>query len=999
MAGRISGITIEIDGNTTKLQSALKGVDTQLRTTQRSLRDVDRMLKFNPTSTQLLTQKQQLLKQSIEQTRDRLNTLKEAQKQMNDKGVDKQSAEYQALQREIMATEGKLKSLEQEYSRFASVTGAKMQAVGAKMQELGGKISAAGQAVTQNLTVPIAALAGVAVKSFADVDKGMDAIVKKTGATGQALDDMKDSAKNLATSIPTDFQTAGNAVGEVSTRFDITGDKLEDLAGQFVKFSKLNNTDVTQSIDKTQKALAAYGKGADDASGYLDRLNQVGQQTGVSTDKLQDGIVQNATAFKEMGLSLDEATILMGQLEKSGVNSETVLNGMRKALKNAAKDGKPLNEALADMQDEIKNGKGSIDGLTAAYDLFGKSGDQIYGAVKDGIINFKDLGITVGDAAGNIDQTFENTIDPIDKFKMAVNQAKVAGAGLGNSLLTTLTPMIEKLQVFLKNLGDKFNELSPKQQEMIVKFGLIAAAIGPVMVVIGKLTSGIGMLVSGVGTAISKLSAMAAGASVSVAPIMACVAAIGALGIVAYKGYESYKKNIEAQHQFTEEQKKSIEAINQSVDAYKQAQQAADEKNSTLTAEFDRVRELKEEYNGLVDANGKIAEKDKDHAEVVLNELAQAMGVERSEIDKLIGKNGELGGSIDKVIRKKEAQAYLDANYESYVEAIRLQKQSTDDLANALQAQENAEKGVASAQATLAAAQQAENNAKEMGARNVRQLTEERKRAEIALQAEKQNLADAKGAVEKYSEANADASNKIQNYRKLEEAVVSGSTKKMGQALTVYQNDLKTATTASKKELAAQAKDTQTKLQSIKKAYDQGKVTKSAVDAAQKRADAAANEAKKVGVSMDKLSSAVSTKTAAAKKAADKNIKGIKADFPVNLGQLLTGTLVDITTTVKNAAGGGKNVSQSVKKAKFARGYTNPLLFTSPSIIPIAGDRYKTNGGELMYGHDSLMNDIKQAVGGISSQPIINVTVNGAENPEAWADRFVKEYKLQTRMA
>ena len=999
MAGRISGITIEIDGNTTKLQSALKGVDAQLRTTQRGLRDVDRMLKFNPTSTQLLTQKQQMLKQSIEATKERLTTLKDALKQMDDKGVDKQSAEYQALQREIMATEGKLKRLEEEYSRFASITGAKMQAVGQKMQELGGKITAAGQAVTTKLTAPIVALGAASVKAFADVDKGMDAIVQKTGATGQALDDMKDSAKNLATSIPTDFQTAGNAVGEVNTRFDVTGEQLENLAGQFVKFAKLNNTDVTQSVDKTQKALAAYGKGADDASAYLDRLNKVGQQTGVSTDKLQDGIVQNATAFKEMGLSLDEATVLMGQLEKSGVNSETVLNGMRKALKNAAKEGKPLNQALSEMQDEIKNGKGSVDGLTAAYDLFGKSGDQIYGAVKDGIINFKDLGITVADAAGNIDQTFENTIDPIDKFKMALNQARASGAELGGALLNTLTPMIVKLQDFLAALGEKFNSLSPKQQEMIVKLGLIVAAIGPVMVVVGKLTSGIGMLVSGVGTAISKLAALGSGASIAVNPLLASAAAIGAVSIAAYKGYESYKKNIEAQHQFTEEQKQAIDALNKTVDAYNQVQAAADEKNASLSAEFGHVRELKDEYNALVDSNGKIADKDKDHAEVILNELAQALGMERSQIDELIGKNGELGGSIDKVIQKKEAQAYLDANYESYVEAIQMQTKANDQLATSIQAVDKAEAGVATAQANLAAAQQALNNAREMGAKNTRQLADDVNKAQIALDSEKANLAEAQGAVDKYAQASADASNKITNYRNLEEAAVSGSTKKMSDALTVYQNNLKTATTASKDELTKQAKDAQTKYESIKKAADQGKATKSAVDAAKKRADAAAAEAKKVGISMDAVKKAVSDKTADAEKAATKNLGNIKSKFPVNLGQLLTGTLVDITTKVKNAAGGGKDVSQSVKKAKFAKGYTNPLLFTSPSVIPIAGDRYKTNGGELMYGHDSLMNDIKNAVGGGSSSTVINVTVNGSDNPEAWADRFVNEYKLQTRMA
>ena len=103
MAGRIAGITLEIGGDTTKLQASLKGVDAQLRNMRGGLRDVDRLLKFNPTSTQLITQKQQLLKQSIEQTKGRLEQLKQAQAQMDAKGVDKNSDQYQRLQREIIA--------------------------------------------------------------------------------------------------------------------------------------------------------------------------------------------------------------------------------------------------------------------------------------------------------------------------------------------------------------------------------------------------------------------------------------------------------------------------------------------------------------------------------------------------------------------------------------------------------------------------------------------------------------------------------------------------------------------------------------------------------------------------------------------------------------------------------------------------------------------------------------------------------------------------------
>ena len=253
---------------------------------------------------------------------------------------------------------------------------------------IGGKTSAVGAALNKNITVPMLAVGTASVAAWKSVDAGMDAVAAKTGATGETLTAMQDSVKNLAAQIPTSFENAGNAVGEVNTRFGLTGQALEDLSAQFIKFADLNSTDVSSSIDTVQKALSAFGLGAEDASGLLDTLNAVGQQTGVSMDSLTSGLIQNGTAFQELGLSVDQSVLLMGQLEKSGANSETVMNGLRKALKNAAADGVPLNEALSNLQDSILNGTDSMDGLTAAYDLFGKSGDQIYGAIKNGTLDW-----------------------------------------------------------------------------------------------------------------------------------------------------------------------------------------------------------------------------------------------------------------------------------------------------------------------------------------------------------------------------------------------------------------------------------------------------------------------------------------------------------------------------------------------------------------------------------------------------------------------------------
>jgi phage-related minor tail protein len=124
MASRIKGITVEIGGNTTGLEKALKSVNSTIRTTQSSLKDVNKLLKLDPKNTTLLTQKQKLLKSSIDATKEKLEGLKNAQVQAKqqmengDLGKDK----YDALQREIAETESKLKSLEKESKSFGSVS-------------------------------------------------------------------------------------------------------------------------------------------------------------------------------------------------------------------------------------------------------------------------------------------------------------------------------------------------------------------------------------------------------------------------------------------------------------------------------------------------------------------------------------------------------------------------------------------------------------------------------------------------------------------------------------------------------------------------------------------------------------------------------------------------------------------------------------------------------------------------------------------------------------
>lgn len=416
---------------------------------------------------------------------------------------------------------------------------------------IGNKTSAVGAALTKNITVPMLAVGTASVAAWKSVDAGMDAVAAKTGATGETLTAMQDSVKNLAAQIPTSFENAGNAVGEVNTRFGLTGQALEDLSAQFIKFADLNSTDVSSSIDNVQKALSAFGLGAEDASSLLDTLNAVGQSTGVSMDSLTNGLIQNGTAFQELGLNVDQSVMLMGQLEKSGANSETVMNGLRKALKNAAADGVPLNEALSNLQDSILNGTDSMDGLTAAYDLFGKSGDQIYGAIKNGTLDFTELGAAALDAGGSVSSAFEETKSPIENFQTVLNQLMTIGAGIVETVGPMLATALSTVSDVLTKIKGAWDSLSPGVQEGIVKAGLLVAAAGPVISIIGKVIAFAPMLVSGIGTVVTALG-----------PVGIAIAAVIAVGVLLIKHWDEIKA---AAQQVWQKVVETFENIKQSV--------------------------------------------------------------------------------------------------------------------------------------------------------------------------------------------------------------------------------------------------------------------------------------------------------------------------------------------------------------------------------------------------------------------------------------------------
>ena len=552
MASNIKGITVEIGGNTTKLGKALEDVNRQTKSLQSELKGVNTLLKSDPSNVVLLKQKQDLLTQSIAETKSKLDTLKEAEAQVQaqfERG-EVSEEQYRDLQREIVFTEQKLEKLTDDMKEFGSVGAQQVAQVGESVKDVGGKVESFGKGFSVVSAGTGALLAG-SIASFKELDSGYDTIITKTGATGDALEDLNAVADNIFGSMPTDMDTVGVAVGEINTRFGYTGDKLEELSTQFIQFAEINGVDLNNSIGTVDKVLEQFNMDASESGNVLDLITLKAQQTGIGADTLMNSIQQNGATFKEMGLNVNEAVVLLSQFEANGVNVEVAMKSLKKATQEYTEQGLSMEQALGKTIEKIKNAKTDTKALAEAQEIFGTKGaGEMARAIREGRINIEDLSASMKDYEGVVAETYEGTLDPIDQSTVAMNNLKLAGSELASALQTTFAPMLTSIVNKLRDLAQWFGNLSPTMQKTIAVILTIVTALGPVIIVIGKLISSIGTIMTFAPKIVTAFNAIKTaftglGAVMAANPIGVIIVAITALvaGLIyAYNHSEKFRE-------------------------------------------------------------------------------------------------------------------------------------------------------------------------------------------------------------------------------------------------------------------------------------------------------------------------------------------------------------------------------------------------------------------------------------------------------------------------
>lgn len=361
---KVRGVTIEIGGDVSELSKALKGVNSDISKTQKELKDVEKLLKLDPSNTELLRQKHELLGKQVADTKTKLETLKKAEEELNKNGVDKHSDQYRALEREIVSTEHSLRELEAA-AAASNVTLTKVSQTFGKISDASGKVAQATKGISTAAGGALAGIAGLAYKSVQAADD-LNTLAKQTGLSTAELQKMQYAS-------------------------DLIDVSVDSITGAMTKMKK----NMTSTSKDTQAAFQRIGVSVTESNGQLrdsttvfyevlEGLSHVANETerdtlamqlfGRSADELAGIVDDGGAALKELGLEAEQLGLIMDQQTLDSLNNvnDSIDKLKAKANGELAQAGAKAMEALMPVFEKV------LDAMSKALDYIGSlDADQI----------------------------------------------------------------------------------------------------------------------------------------------------------------------------------------------------------------------------------------------------------------------------------------------------------------------------------------------------------------------------------------------------------------------------------------------------------------------------------------------------------------------------------------------------------------------------------------------------------------------------------------------
>ena len=524
MANRIKGITVEIGGDTTKLQTALKGVNSSIRDTQSQLRDVEKLLKLDPGNTELLAQKHRLLGEAVAGTKEKLATLKTAAEQANTALANGEITQdqYDALQREIIETENNLRDLERQAGQSA-VALQKIAATGEKLKTVGDNISSAGQKLLP-VTAGVTALGTAAVSTAANFESSMSQVQATMGITKDAMSTVNGESVNtmdtlsaLAKKMGSETAFSASECAEALNYLALAGydtQQMCDTLPTVLNLAAAGGIDLASASDMVTDAMSALGMGVDEAGTVVDQMAKTASTTNTSVAQLGEGILTIGATAKTVKGGTAELNTALGILANNGIKGAeggTHLRNVILSLQNPTDKAAACMEQLGlDVYDSEGNMRSlndilgdlntSMDGMTAAEksniigQIFNKTDLSSVNALlaNTGTI-WDDLQQSIIDSGGAAQQMADTQLD---NLQGQITILKSALEGLAISFGELLMPAIKMIVGWVQQFVDWLNGMDEGTKKVVTTIALLAAALGPVLIVIGKVVSAVGTIMT-----------------------------------------------------------------------------------------------------------------------------------------------------------------------------------------------------------------------------------------------------------------------------------------------------------------------------------------------------------------------------------------------------------------------------------------------------------------------------------------------------------------------
>ena len=551
MANRIKGITVEINGDTTGLTKALANVNKEIKSTQSQLKDVEKLLKLDPGNTELLAQKHKLLGQAVEETKNKLQTLKTAQEHANEalKNGTITQEQYDGLQREIVETEQELKRLEEQANQSATAL-QKISATGEKLQTVGSNIESAGKKLLP-VTGAVTALGTAAVKTAADFDSAMSQVAAVSGATGSDLEALRDKAREMGAKTKFSASEAAEAMNYMAMAGWKTGDMLDGIEG-IMNLAAASGEDLATTSDIVTDALTALGLSAADSGHFADILAAASSNANTNVSMMGETFKYCAPVAGALGFTAEDTAEAIGLMANAGIKSSQAGTAMRTMLTNLTGEVKFSGAAFGEMTVQTTNADGSMRSLgdiladcrvafsqmsesersANAEALVGKNAMSGFLAVMNAApSDIEKLNSAINNCDGTAEKMATTMQDNLEgQLTILKSQLEELAISFGELLMPAIRTIVGWIQKFV----DWLNSMGEGTKKVVMTVALLAAALGPVLIVIGKVVSAIGTImtiVPKIAAAINVVKGAFAALNVTMLanPITLIIAAIAAL--------------------------------------------------------------------------------------------------------------------------------------------------------------------------------------------------------------------------------------------------------------------------------------------------------------------------------------------------------------------------------------------------------------------------------------------------------------------------------------